>query len=617
VSQDSAASGSLHVRNEHANVQYRINGIMLPEGVSGFGQFVDSAFVGKLNLLTGALPAQYGLHTSGVIDITSRSGAFDGGGSVSFYGGSRGAFIPSVEYGGTIGDTQYFFTSRLIENNIGIENPTPSVNAIHDHTDQGKFFGYVSTRIDDATRVSFITGSSVAGYQIPNSPGQIPQFTVPDVTNFESAQLNERQVERSFYNVLALQKSLGDVDAQLAYFSRYSSVHYSPDPIGDLIYNGVASNVLRTSLVNGVQGDGALRLNEAHTLRGGFFVSGEQTLASNASTVFPVDADGNQAGDPFKAPVDAVAKFGWQLGAYVQDEWKISDKLTMNAGVRFDQIYQFVDANQFSPRLGFTYKPFEGTAVHAGFARYFTPPSQALSGPTNLALFTGTTLQPSVNLDSAVLPERSSYFDVGVDQKVLPGLTLGVDAYYKVARDLLDDGQFGQALVLTGFNYAKGENEGLELKANYQNGGLTVYGNVAWARQVATNIVSNQFLFDPDELAYIATNYIHTDHAQTVTASAGASYLWQGTRFSADMIYGSGLRSGFANTDHVPAYTQVNVGLSHEFKWLNEAKPTVLRFDVVNLFDSIYEIRDGSGIGVFAPQYGPRRGVFIGISQKL
>ena len=38
ISQDSAASGNLHIRNEHANLQYRINGIQLPDGVSGFGR---------------------------------------------------------------------------------------------------------------------------------------------------------------------------------------------------------------------------------------------------------------------------------------------------------------------------------------------------------------------------------------------------------------------------------------------------------------------------------------------------------------------------------------------------------------------------------------------------
>ena len=79
VSQDSAASGSIHVRNEHANVQTRINGIMLPDGVTGFGTFLDTALIGNMTLITGALPAQYGLRTSGVLDIWTRSDAFNGG----------------------------------------------------------------------------------------------------------------------------------------------------------------------------------------------------------------------------------------------------------------------------------------------------------------------------------------------------------------------------------------------------------------------------------------------------------------------------------------------------------------------------------------------------------
>ena len=199
----------------------------------------------------------------------------------------------------------------------------------------------------------------------------------------------------------------------------------------------------------------------------------------------------------------------------------------------------------------------------------------------------------------------------------IPGLEVGIDAYYKTARNLLDDGQFGAAYVLTAFNYDHAQNVGVELKSSYTNGNFRIYGNLAWARQLATQVVSNQFLFGPDELAYIASHSIYTDHAQLLTASAGASYLWNGTRFSASMIYGSGLRSGFANTGSLPSYTQVNLGLSREFNLIAPNKPTTLRFDVVNLFDTVYEIRDGSGIGVFAPQFGPRRGFYVGISQKL
>jgi outer membrane receptor protein involved in Fe transport len=618
VSQDSAASGELHVRNEHANLQYRINGIALPDGVGGFGQIFDTALIGKVSLLTGALPAQFGLRTAGVVDIQTRTDAFNNSGSMGVYGGSRSTITPSFEYGGTAGQTQYFLTGRYFGSALGLENPTPAPNAIHDDTRQGKGFAYLSTIVDDSTRLSFIGGTSTSRYQIPNNPGQTPQFTAFGVSDFNSAFLNQNQFEKNQFGVLALQKSINGFDLQLSAFSRYSSVHFLPDTVGDLVFNGVASDVSRRSFANGIQGDGSYRLSDAHTLRAGFQVTGEQSQVANASTVLPVDGSGNPVDAPFGI-VDSSAKLGWLFSTYLQDEWKIANALTLNAGLRFDRMMQYVDANQLSPRVSLTWKPTNDTTFHAGYARNFTPPPQVLAAPANLALVQNTTQQPSVPINDPVLPERSNVFDVGVVQKIaaIPGLEVGIDAYYKSARDLLDDGQFGAAYVLTAFNYDRAQNAGVELKSSYTNGNFRAYGNLAWARQLATRVVSNQYLFDADELAYIASHYIYTDHAQLLTASAGASYLWNGTRFSASMIYGSGLRSGFANTGSLPSYTQVNVGVSRELLAPGFSKPTTLRFDVVNLFDSIYEIRDGSGIGVFAPQFGPRRGFYVGISQKL
>jgi len=622
VTQDSVASGQIHVRNEHANVQFRVNGIILPDGVSGFSQVLDTTFIGNMALITGALPAEYGLRTSGLIDIQTRSGAFNSGGSVSIYGGSRETLTPSFEYGGTSGQTEYFVTGRYFQSNEGIENPTASRVPIHDDTEQGAFFSYVSKLLDPDTRLSWISGSTINQFQIPNTPGQVPAYSPYGIPTFNSALLNESQFEQNYYDVLALQKKVDNVDWQLAYFARYSDLHFAPDTLGDLAFNGVASNVQRQSLVNGIQGDGSYRFNDANTLRGGFYMSGEQTLVSNASSVLPT------SGNTPVEVLDSTSKLGWLLGVYLQDEWKITSQLTLNAGIRFDQMYQFVDANQWSPRVGLVYKPFDGTTIHAGYARYFTPPSQVIASPTNVALFDGTTQASQTcggNIPAGqpacgpVLPERAHYFDVGIVQRVLPGLEVGVDGYYKLARDLLDDGQFGAALVLNGFNYAKAYNDGIEIKANYAAGNFKAYGNIAIAQQKGTDIVSNQYLIDPDDLDYIANHYIFTDHSQTVTASAGLSYMWRGTNFSADMIYGSGLRTdadGVPNGGHVPGYTQVNVGMSHEFNSGFE-KPATLRFDIINLFDKVYEIRNGEGIGVFAPQYGPRREFLVGLSQKF
>src|SRR6516165_8596130 len=622
VTQDSAASGNFHVRNEHANVQVRINGIMLPDGVTGFGTFLDTALVGNMTLITGALPAQFGLRTSGVLDIQTRN-AFDGG-TVGVYGGSRQTFTPSFEYGGQVGQTQYFLTGRFFESNIGLENPTPNWAAIHDHTTQERGFAYVSTILDPYSRFTLMAGASYGAFQIPNTPGLTPNFTAFGISNFNSALLNENQFEQTYWTVAAWQRSINGADVQLSYFNRYSSVHFIPDLIGDIIFNGVASDVFRSDFANGVTGDIAYRLNEAHTLRAGLLLRTDKTQVTNTDTLEPLDAAGNPIDAPFTV-VDPSSLVGYTAGLYLQDEWRLTNSLTLNAGIRFDQYWAYISEYQFSPRVSLTWKPFESTTFHIGYARTFTPPEQVLAAPTNLALFQNTTQQPSVNLDSPVRAERADVYDVGVVQQVLPGLEASIDAYYKHATNLIDDGQFGQAFVLTAFNYAQGENFGVELSTKYRNGSFQAYGNIAVARQIAIDPVSNQFLFDNTtpvpalggltEFQYLQTHWVFTDHSQWVTGSAGAIYQfcnrparpdeWMsavdatacGVRLSGDMIYGSGLRDGDANISTVPPYTQFNIGIAREFLWPLDTKPMTLRFDIVNLLDTVYFIRNGSGIG--------------------
>ena len=106
-----------------------------------------------------------------------------------------------------IGQTQYYVSGRYFGSNVGIENPTPAYNAIHDNTSQEKGFLYLSTVLDPTSRLTLISGVSNGSYQIPNNPGQTPAFTAFGVSNFDSSQLNERQNEFNQFNVLAYQKS--------------------------------------------------------------------------------------------------------------------------------------------------------------------------------------------------------------------------------------------------------------------------------------------------------------------------------------------------------------------------------------------------------------------------
>jgi hypothetical protein len=682
VYQDSKSSGDFHIRNDHANVQFRINGILLPDSISGYSQLLDPTFIASMKLIDGALPAQYGLHTVGILDFTTKSGADPAGGSVGVYGGSQETITSSFQYGGVIGKTDYFVTGRFRGTDEGLENPTASYKPIHDQTRQGQLFEYTSTLLDPSTRVVTLAGVSEQKFQIPNNPGQatnaagfvggstcpgVPPgtFTAWCIGNANSAYIDQNQYEKNAFGAVAWQRSVDNLDVQLTYYNRYSDLHFVPDLVGDMLFNDVASDVFRSSFLNGVAGDAAYRLNEEHTLRTGFVTNAEftsirttQTVefcpgAPNPTIIGPAPgycpAGSNTAFEPpFNIP-DASDKFGWQLGAYIQDEWRLTPKLTLNYGLRFDQIFQYVDANQFSPRAALQYTPWWGTVLHAGYMRYFTPPEQVLGRLEPFQLYENTTNSAATPNVGNIEPERGDVYDVGIVQQVLPRcpegstsmlakapiattycptLEIGIDAYYKKAKDLIDDGQFGQAYVLTAFNYAKGENWGVEFSGKFKAGNLTVETNWAVANQLATQVASNQSLFDPDELAYIATHWIHTDHDQWITGSGRVAYRvadthtwWDGTLMSATMIYGSGLRTDFANMSSLPPYWQVNVGVSHDFlppaNWIFDKQPITVRFDVVNVTDNIYFIRNGSGIGVFASQYGPRRGYYVGISQKL
>jgi hypothetical protein len=220
--------------------------------------------------------------------------------------------------------------------------------------------------------------------------------------------------------------------------------------------------------------------------------------------------------------------------------------------------------------------------------------------------------------------EQANYYDIGVQQKLDDGFTVGLDTYYKQSHNLIDEGQFGAPIILTPFNYAQGKQYGAELTGNYASKNLSAYVNLAYQSAKGKNIDSAQFNFSQAELNYIADRYIDLDHEQRFTASGGTSYVWQGTRFSADFLVGSGLRAdevlpdGFSipNGTHLPYYTQVNLGTSRVFH-LDNAGTLTARLDLINAFDKIYEIRNGTGVGVGAPQYGPRRGFFVGFSKSL
>jgi outer membrane receptor protein involved in Fe transport len=629
VAQDSF--GQFHVRGEHNGLQYRLNGIILPEGISVFGQSLDPRLISSLTLITGALPAEYGLRTAGIIDLKTKSGVIDPGGSVSLYGGSHGTFEPSFNYGGSDGRLNYFVSGDFLRNDLGIESPDGSANPDHDQTTQYHEFAYLEYILDESNRLSAVLSSSVGKFEIPNRAGQVPgianadgmPLSVDGQTTFPSDGLNENQREVNHFAILSWQHSQGAFDLQTSLTARYSSLNFVPDPVGDILFDGIAQNAYKQNVAYALQSDAAYKLNDEHTLRTGVFLQSDHSKSLTTSAVIALDA-GNQVSDIPEDIVDNGSKTEWIESLYLQDEWKLIPTLTVNYGLRFDKFTAFTSGHQVSPRVNLVWQALDNTTVHAGYSRYLSPPPFELVGNETVSKFVNTTAAPLSPQAGTPLPEQANYYDIGVQQKITGRFTVGLDSYYKQSHNLIDEGQFGAPIILTPFNYTYGKQYGLELTNSFTADDFTAYLNLAWQYAHGKDIDSAQFNFSQDELAYIAQNYIHLDHEQEITGSGGVSYVWDHTRISADLLLGSGLRAdetlpdgtSIPNGAHLPFYEQVNLGANHIFH-LSEAGTLTARFDLINVFDRRYEIRDGTGVGVGAPQFGPRRGLFFGLSKSI
>ncbi len=608
------SNGQIHIRGDHSAVQYRINGIMLPRGVTGFGQSFDTYFADSVELLTGALPAQYGYKTAGVVEIKTKSGIFNKGGRAEATIGDNRTRGLNQQVGGSEGNLNYFLSASYLQNDRGIESATRERKNHHNDTKQDRVFGYFSRLLDDSSRLSLILGNGTSRFQIPNTPGRRPSYTLTGQNSVDSSSLNQNQQESSRYGILAWQ-GVSDygIDYQLSYFARYSEMKYRSDYVGDLMFNGIASDVDRSSLINGVQGDFSYALNDKNTLRSGFFFSDEANKKETRNAVFPGASDAQTSSNP-RTIRDDTKRSSQLYGIYLQDELKATEKLTLNFGGRFDISHAMTHEGQFQPRAGMVYDLNDKTKFHAGYARYFTVPQTERLQNSTLEKFAGTTNDKGIG-GGKVKSERTDYYDIGLSRKIVKGFTIGLDAYLKRIRNMLDEGQFGNAQIYTPFNFYQGRSHGIELTADYRSGNFSSYANFAAQKTKVKGVASGRNLVESDEALYLDGRYGHADHDQSYSASAGLAYSFGKISYALDGIYGNGLRHGFAASNRLKSYTQVNSSIARDFDFLMVNKLN-LRLSALNVFDEVYQLSDGSGIGIASTRYGPRRTFYL-IASKV
>jgi outer membrane receptor protein involved in Fe transport len=327
-------------------------------------------------------------------------------------------------------------------------------------------------------------------------------------------------------------------------------------------------------------------------------------IADDRSLVFPVDTNGNQTGSTPVTIVNNAHATNILTGVYVNDLWQVTPRLTLNAGLRFDDLTGFTANSQVDPTINLTYRATDQTTVHGGFARYMQVPSFQGISPTASTAFAGTTAAGPPGI-STPRTEDDFEWDVGVVHHLLPRVTLSDDVFYEITHRYLDTGQFGVVPIFAPFNYDRGSIWGNELGASYHGDQLSTYGNLTIGHNLQKGVLTGQFNFDPDELAFINAHSIVLDHQPMYGASAGASYRWHWLGMSVDGIYSSGLRGGFADLDKLPVVVQINAGLQAEFHVPGLGVVTD-RVTVLNLLDRVNLIRPAEGIGIFQSAYGPR-----------
>ena len=382
IAQDSF--GQLHIRGEHNGLQYRLNGVILPEGISVFSQSLDPRLAESVKVIDGALPAEYGLVTGGIVDIQTKTGVFDTGGAISVYGGSHSMLQPSLAYGGSVGRLNFFISGDYNTNQLGIESPDGSANPLHDRTKQWHGFAFAQEILDQNSSITAILGTSNAMYQIPNQRGLQPSgidgivglgpqdpgsgdfvLQANGQTAFPSELLDERQREITHYAILSYLRSEGSFDWQVSGFGRYSSLFFTPgNNVGDILYNGLGQTAYKRDQAWGGQAEGAWHWGDSHTIRFGAVYQADDLVGRTSSRVLPVDS-----GDPVNPPnsnplctdpsqtcqtsdvpltvADNTTKHVWSYSFYAQDEWKVFSTLTFNFGVRYDQYQAFDKENQF------------------------------------------------------------------------------------------------------------------------------------------------------------------------------------------------------------------------------------------------------------------------------
>jgi outer membrane cobalamin receptor len=439
-------------------------------------------------------------------------------------------------------------------------------------------------------------------------PSQGPTFA------FVPSNTNDTQSERSAYFQTIWKHTLSEKSfLQIAPYYKYSQIIVTNDPINDLasgtvgnpdyIPGAIPSSFAQNRHVNhlGLKGDYSTRIGDSHLLKTGF-----QAQSSRSAGALSIQ-QGSLSNPVFTDSVDST---GYFEGAYVQDTYTIFKPLVLNAGLRLDATqFRFdgesSDEAMLQPRIGLSYMVTDTTKFHVFYGKLFQPASLE-----NLRKAFNLTNPDPTPYD--IKAQRDDYYEAGVDQQVFEKHLVSFNLYYRDSINVLDEAQLFRTSLVQPYNFAVGYAYGLELSLRGQlSDDWSDYTSYSYSIAKGKGISGGAWATEaPDN-----PGYQFLDHVQVHTANAGLIYSKNHFWWSAQGVFGSGLRTGEDNDVSLPSHFTMDTTVGYEFHgktWLSNFR---LSGDVLNILDNRYPITVANAFN--GSHYAAGRQFFLRLTKLL
>lgn len=491
-------------------VTYELDGAPFPlSTASNFSQIVDPRIIDSMEILTGALPAEFGGARMGaVVNIVTKSqSTLPTGGQITAGAGTYGTATGSLLEGIDLGNTHLFANADLSSTNRGLDSPTQS--AIHDAADSSNQFFRSITDLHNGNTLAIDYLNQYNAFEIPINTAA---YYADSVVNTPTQDDVQREYS-SFANVNFTHTSHDG----LGYFQIIPWWHQSRTVYaGDLAQDVLAVDTSADDCAptpapcplgglsqDRIENDVGLRTNYFHASAHNAFKVGVDVASQSFNSNEQILLAGTP---PF---LDDTAQHGSTLGVYAQDNWTPSNVFGVQYGIRYDYSNGFVEGNQVSPRIGANYRVGPATVFHVYYGRMYAAPFLEDTRREAVVVGGGGPL-PVYDLK----PESDSYYETGIGQTFGSGVYGYVNAWERNAWNVLDTTQIYPTPIFAVYNNSLGLAHGFELRLQQRRAADEWFVSATYSQSVAGGISGGTFLFPPAVVS--DTSLQPEDHDQTV-----------------------------------------------------------------------------------------------------